>query len=221
MSNNLPATMSSLVTSLETATTVVASTTGGMGFLRMLKDGAWVYGSDDGEVVDGSLWAVNPNSFAMGFQAWDDEGELLGEELALVTEPPILKGNLAKVDGEWKQMLAVQIACIEGDDKGAVLKYGTTSKGGIKAINTLMQDLVKRIKDPKADGKFVPVVELLTDSYKHKKYGKIYTPVLQVHRWLDLDDSMATTVIEAVEEEEIEEEEPQIVAEPTRRRRRG
>ena len=220
MTNNLPATMTSLVTSLETAASAVTATTGGMGFLRMLKDGAWVYGGDDTEVTEGSLWAVNPNSFAMGFQAWDDDGELLGEELALVSEPPVLKANLPKVDGEWKQMLAVQIACIEGDDKGAILKYGTTSQGGIKAINALMQTLVKRIKDPESNGKFVPVVELLIDSYKHKKYGKIYTPVLQVHKWLDLDDSM-TTVEEVLEEEEVEEEEEVVEASPTRRRRRA
>ena len=195
MTSNLPATMTGLVASLETAVTTVSLGSGDIAFLKMLKTGSFVYGSDETEVAENSVWAVNPQAFAMGFQAWglqgsSDEGELLGEEMALVSELPVIKGNLPDVGAPWKQMLSMQLACIEGDDKGLVLQYGTTSKGGIKAVNGLMQALVKRIKDPKADGKFVPVIVLEDEFYKHKKYGRIYTPIFTIEKWIDLADAM-------------------------------
>lgn len=205
--NNLPATMTNLVGSLEQAVTAVAVTSGDTAFLKLLKEGLWVFGADEDEVEKGSTWAVNPESFAMGFQCWGlegspEEGELLGEEMALVSEPPILKANLVVHDAPWKQMLSFQLACLDGDHKGTVLQFGTTSKGGLKAINGLMQKLVKRIKAPDADGKFVPVIELISEFYKHKKYGRIYTPILQVNEWLDFGDGMP----EAEPEDEPEEE---------------
>lgn len=244
MSNNLPATMTGLVGALETAVTKVSQTSGDAAFLKLLKEGVWVYGANEDEVTEGSLWAVNPESFMMGFQAWGaqnspKEGELLGEEMALVSEPPILKSDLPTHDEDgdeinpslWKQMLSMQLACIEGDEKGTVLKFGTTSKGGVKAVNKLMQALVKRIKDPKADGKFVPVITLDSEWYKHKTYGRIYVPILDVQKWLDFDDmivdepeqpqqALEEDAPEAVEAEVVEAE-PEEEPAPRRRRRRA
>lgn len=249
MSNNLPATMTGLVGALETAVTKVSQSSGDVAFLKLLKEGIWVFGADEDEVSEGSLWAVNPESFMMGFQAWGaqnspKEGELLGEEMALVSEPPILKADLPTVDEDgddinpslWRQMLSLQLACVVGDEKGKVLQFSTTSKGGIKAVNKLMQELVKRIKDPKANGKFVPVVTLDADFYKHKKYGRIYNPIIKVEKWLDFADVVITSdEAEAPEEAEADapEQEPEVIeaeaemvedeaeeAPKTRRRRR-
>ena len=33
----------------------------------------------------------------------------------------------------------------------------------------------------------VPVVCLKTDSYKHRRYGDVFTPVLEVVTWVDMD----------------------------------
>ena len=216
--SNLPATMNNLVNALETATTVATESTGDMAFLRLAKDGKWVFGGDDSEVTEDSLWAVNPESFAMGFQSWSIDGELLGEEMALVTEPPVLKSNLPEVNGDWKQMLSCHMVCIEGEEEGLRIQYSTTSKGGVKAINALMQTLVKRIKSPDADGKVVPVLTLDVEFYKHKKYGKIYTPILNVQKWIDSGDTSVEAEPEKIDEEEVVEEVVEEKA-PARRRR--
>ena len=198
MSTKLPAKFTPLVTALAATTERISTGLGDVAFLKLLKEGLWVYGGDETEVEEGNLWAVNPEAFMLGFQAWGEEGspeegEILGEEMALITDPPILKSDLPDVDAPWKQMLSMQLACIIGEDKGTALKFGSTSKGGIKAINQLMQKLVKRIKDPDNEGKFVPVIELKSEFYKHKKYGRIYTPILEIVKWLDIEDVVMTS----------------------------
>jgi len=62
--------------------------------------------------------------------------------------------------------------------------YAAASKGGINAIGKLMGIYGKSVRQ--APNK-LPVVALDRDSYMHsnKAYGKIYTPVLKVTRWVD------------------------------------
>ncbi len=72
---NLPA-VSSLATSLRTIQSEVGAA--GVVILKMDKTGHWVFGADQTEVEDDSLWAINPFSFVHGFIAWGD-GEVLGE----------------------------------------------------------------------------------------------------------------------------------------------
>jgi len=220
---NLPANLNSLVTSLETATVAVSQASGSDPFLRLLKSGEWVYGGDDIDVEKDSKWAANPNSFALGFQAWTTGGELAGEELALVSEAPILKSQLEDVGAEWKPIIACQLVCTSGEDKGVTVLFKTSSKGGIKALNGLMKELVSRIKDPKAEGAYIPVINLDTDNYKHKTYGRIYTPVLTVVAWLE-DTADLTPEPEAEAEPEVVEAEvvePEEEKPAPRRRRRG
>lgn len=225
---NLPANINSLVDSIDATSTAISASTGDVPFLRLLKSGEWVYGGDDVDVAEDSLWAVNPNSFCTGFQSWDDDGELLGEETRLVTETPLMRTDLDDVGAPWKPLLGCQMVCIKGGDKGTEVVYKTTSKGGIKAINKLMKQLVARVRDPEHGGKFVPVVKLDADSYKHKTYGRIYTPELDISTWTDMDTpdtapepkAAAKKVAKAEPEPEVVEDDVEIEDEPPRRRRR-
>jgi len=54
--------------------------------LKMDKRGDWVFGADQTEVDEGTLWAVNPFSFVHGYIAWGD-GEVLGEKMVSVSHP--------------------------------------------------------------------------------------------------------------------------------------
>jgi hypothetical protein len=51
---------------------------GGTVILKMDKTGHWVFGADQTEVEEGSLWAANPFSFVHGYIAWGN-GEVLAE----------------------------------------------------------------------------------------------------------------------------------------------
>jgi hypothetical protein len=197
-----------LAGTLEQAASAIRLASGDMPFLRLLKSGEWVYGGDDTDVEEGSLWAVDPNSFSMGFQAWGDDADLLGEVIHLVTEQPVLRSDLKEVDGEWKSLMGCTLVCIEGESEGVQVSYKVTSKGGIKAVGKLMSDLVTRIKSNPKDGTYIPVVALDMDFYKHKTYGRIYTPVFKIEEWTDEDELMAGDVEpdEGALEDEDEEE---------------
>jgi hypothetical protein len=58
----------------------------------------------------------------------------------------------------------------------------------------------------------VPVVRLKKEHYQHKSYGRIYTPVFEVVKWVPMSGEAAA----AEEEEEVTEE-----GAPAARRRRS
>ena len=217
---NLPSTVNTLVTALETSIAHQSVTAGDTPFLRLLKSGEWVFGGDDLDVETDSKWAVNTSSFGMGFQAWTTGGELAGEEVEPVTNPPILRADLEDVGAEWKPMITVQLLCVSGQDSGLTVMYKTTSKGGVKALKKLMQEIVDHVRANPKSTAYIPVVNMTTDSYKHKQYGKIYTPILDIVDWLE-DTPEAAKAATKVEPEPEPEPEKAAPAARTRRTRRA
>jgi hypothetical protein len=157
--------------------------------IKMDKAGHWVFGADQTEVEDDSLWAVNPFSFVHGFIAWGD-GEVLGEKLTGVANPlPELDPAPAASDKGWEMQVGMTLACINGEDEGMQARYTTTSVGGKKAVQALAVTIAEQVdKDPANP---VPVVRLKKEHYQHKKYGRIYTPVFEVVRWTGLEGAEA------------------------------
>jgi hypothetical protein len=199
---NLPA-VSSLATSLRTIQSEVGAA--GVVILKMDKTGHWVFGADQTEVEDDSLWAINPFSFVHGFIAWGD-GEVLGEKMASVSQPlPVLDEAPPQAKKGWESQVGMSLKCISGDDKGMEARYTTTSVGGKRSVQTLAVALADQVE--KDQNKPVAVVRLKKDHYAHKSYGKIYTPVFEIVEWISMDAD-ATDV-------KVEEEAEQ----PKRRRR--
>jgi len=200
---NLPA-VSSLATSLRTIQSEVGAV--GVVILKMDKTGHWVFGADQTEVEDDSLWAINPFSFVHGFIAWGD-GEVLGEKMASVSQPlPALDEAPPQAKKGWESQVGMSLKCISGDDKGMEARYTTTSVGGKRSVQTLAVALADQVD--KDQTKPVAVVRLKKDHYAHKSYGKIYTPVFEIVEWISMD---AETSDVKVEEE----------AEQPKRRRRA
>lgn len=184
-------------------------------YLKLDKAGIWTYGSEEIEVEEGSRWAINPATMATGFAAWDKSAKV-GEEMeAITSDNVVLRGNLPDVGASWSPQTAMQLKCLSGEDKGAEVLYSTTSKGGVKAFKTMVTAITARIES--GNPGVVPIVEMQVDSYKHKKYGKIFTPELKVVDWLSMDAKEAPDTPklegeegepEEVEQEEVEEEKP-------------
>ena len=171
--------------------------------LKMDKRGDWVFGADQTEVDDGSLWAVNPFSFVHGFIAWGD-GEVLGEKMVPVSQPsPEMEPAPAGAKRGWEKQVGMSLKCISGPDNGLEVRYNVTSVGGKRAVQGLAVAIAQQVESDQT--KPVPVVMLKRDHYTHKSYGKIYTPVFEVQEWMSMDGSKA--------EESAEE------AAPARRRR--
>lgn len=185
---------------------------GGMVIIKMDKTGHWVFGADQTEVEDDSVWAINPFSFTHGYIAWGD-GEVLGEKMASVSEPlPELEPAPSSSKRGWEMQVGMTLACTDGEDEGMQARYSTTSVGGKKAVQALAIAIADQVE--KNEAKPVPLVRLKKEHYQHKSYGRIYTPVFDIVDWVSMDAS-ATDAADAVTEDEAPAEET-----PRRRRRR-
>jgi len=210
---SLPATQDALIKAMQAAVARKPVTnTAGADYLKLHKNGYWVMGADEIDVEDKSQWAVNPNSFAMGYIAWGN-GTPVGEEMALITDSPVLEANLPDVGAQWNQQVGFEMVCVSGEDKGKTVIYKANSKGGLTAFQNLLNDVLHAMeKNPE---EAVAIVELLVDSYKHKKYGQINTPIFKIHKFVAMDADAFGSAEEVEDEPEVVEEEPR------RRRRRA
>lgn len=162
--------------------------------LKMDKRGDWVFGADQTEVDDGTLWAVNPFSFVHGFIAWGD-GEVLGEKMVSVSQPlPEMEPAPAGAKRGWETQVGMSLKCISGPDNGLEVRYNVTSVGGKRAVQGLAVAIATQVE--KDQSKPVPVVTLKRDHYTHKSYGKIYTPVFEVQEWMSMDGGKAEETAE-------------------------
>ena len=163
-------------------------------YLRMGRDGKWIFGADSVEVEKGSQWAIHPLSVEHGYVCWnrEDTGQKkLGEAMVAFNEPkPVLSTLPQHANSPWTEQISFSLVCVSGEDIGTQTKYATTSLGGTAEVrNNLLATLIRRITAEKAkgpiteDSDIVPVVTLGNSHYNHGQYGKIYTPIFNIVRW--------------------------------------
>jgi hypothetical protein len=197
----------------------------GASYMKMTKFGEWVHGREDLEVQEGSTWAIHPQRFAKGFVAWKD-GQIAGEKMAFVlSEPVVLSSDLPEVGATWKTQMAMQLLCMSGEDKGTPVLWKASSAGANKAYDAIFNKIL--VKAQAGELKVMPVVELETEHYKHKDFGKIYNPILKVVDWLEIPSESPTAEAEPKVEAEVEkvekvvEEVKEVKEAPKKRRRRS
>jgi hypothetical protein len=64
-------------------------------------------------------------------------------------------------------------------------RYSTTSVGGKRAVQQLGLAIATQVE--KAPDRPVPVITLSKDSYQHKSYGRVFTPVFEVQEWVSMN----------------------------------
>ena len=203
------------VQSLSTALRAIKEDTGaGVTILKMDKTGHWVFGADQTEIEDDSLWAINPFSFVHGYIAWGD-GEVLGEKMCSISEAlPELDPAPAGAKRGWEKQVGFSLKCLNGEDEGLDARYTVTSVGGKRAAQELAVAIAEQVD--KDQTKPVAVVSLGKEHYQHKSYGRIYTPIFKIVRWASMDGDAASTedAVRADSEVEAPDEDA-----PRRRRR--
>ena len=111
MTAKLPSLTQSLIRGIEqTKTRMEVAGDIDASYIKLEKSGSWVFGAEDTEVSNDSFWAVNPNSLSTGYAAWG-EGECFGEEMAAITDAPIVKTDLADHGVPWKEQVGMQLEC--------------------------------------------------------------------------------------------------------------
>lgn len=169
---------------------------GGDTLLRVdQNDGIFVYGADNVEVEEGSLWAVNPFSFKTGWVCWADrkmngnKNEKLGEKMGPAENPidePALPDEWAAKGGSWVQQVGFDLVCISGEDEGTKVLFQNSSNGAIKAYEATYDAVMDR---PSFDHCF-PICDLKISSYMNKGYNKrIYEPVFEIVDWADAEQN--------------------------------
>lgn len=172
---------------------------GGGLFLRFTKQGEWLFGQDQDDVEEGERFAVNPMSFTNGYIGWEN-GAVVGEHMCSVMDGmPCSQADLEPITGKgqsdgWSAQLGLSMKSLD-EDEPLELRYNATSRGGKQAIGTLADEISARMLEDA--NSCVPIIELDADSYKHKQYGKIFTPILSVVAWADSNG----VVVEEVEDE--------------------
>lgn len=166
----------------------------GKPFIRLLKDGSWVYGPSNEEVQEGSSWVLNLMSFGHGWCCWVDGGanknELKGEAMGSVFQPR--PAQPLPIEGTpFAEQFSFELKCLDGDDEGAEVLYKTASYGGKSAVVSLLDAIRKRAATERV---FVfPVLELQVDHYNHSKWGKTYTPVFEIVGWANANGELSAT----------------------------
>jgi hypothetical protein len=158
---------------------------GGFAILKMDKTGHWVYGADQTEVEDDSIWAVNPFSFVHGYIAWGD-GVVLGEKMTSISNPkPPIDAAPAGATRGWEDQIGLSLKCVSGEDAGLEVRYSSTSVGGKRAVQDLGTKLAEQVD--KDQTKPVAMVLLKKEHYQHKSYGKIFTPIFDIQKWASME----------------------------------
>ena len=195
-------------------------------FLKLDKgNGDWLYGQEETLVEEGSLWAVNPTSLEYGYISWDKNQQVEGEVMVPISRPLPDVGSLRvkdSPDGQptgqngWQYQQSVVMVCVKGEDAGGpgvdpvVCQYKQSSVGSQKLFKSLIDAISAQIA--KGSDAIVPIVEMKSDSYKHKKWGKIHNPIFEIKEWRTLDDGSAPGE---------EPDEPAAEARPARARARA
>lgn len=178
---------------------------GGLPILSLDKDeGFWRFGEDNTELDEKDLLAVNPISFVHGYVAFGKEGlaETLDGDKAEVMVPAdgplphrdtlpelelvkLKRGEEAR-EPSWQLCMGVQMVIIEGPNEGTTVIYKPMSKGGQRMVRKLMAEIGRRLEDGRED--CVPLIEVWSEDYKHRTYGKIFNPLFEVVEWTTAED---------------------------------
>jgi len=213
--NQLPANISKTLQGVKAASQRMQAASGDVKYLKFAK-GIYAYGTDALEVEEGSTWAINLDTVALGFICWAADGSLgkpLGEEMCFLHQEPVFQANLPDVpNGKWQEQCALQLKCMTGEDEGEQVLFKTSTMGGLNAFRELLADIEKHVNAEPGTTALTPVVEMGKSSFNSPKYGKIHRPLFIVRSWLDAN---------APEAEEPENEKPEVAEEAPRRRKRS
>lgn len=165
----------------------------GKALLRLTKTGQWVFGIDNEMLPVGTKLIANPMSISSGYVAWW-MGKIEGEIMQPLSMGPVDHSKLGPVNSGgippgktqasgkgWETQASIDL--ITTGDTPLQLVYKTSSMGGMRELLTLAGEISFGLtEDPR---RAYPVIELAIDSYMHKEFGKVFTPLLPIVGWLD------------------------------------
>ncbi len=161
------------------AKTEAANTT----YLKFSKDGMFAAGINNDPIETDENFVGLVHEAEIGSVLFSPAGAFVDEVTRPVSEGrPILTSDLpdhGPNSGEWRDQMVMTF--LHMPDMGRYV-FKTTSQGGMKALKTLMGEFAASMKTGKRG---LPIVNMVPDSYKHQKYGKINIPTFEIVGWTD------------------------------------
>lgn len=161
-------------------------------YLRILKDGGWVFGQEDHPLKTGTEAVINTLSIQHGYSCWSNndkdpkaKNENLGEILVPVAQNRPERHELENLGFPWNDLYAFDVKVLDGTYKGQEVMHKATSKGGVGAVQGIIDAILARLDE--GSDYICPVVTLGSDSYRHKSYGKTYFPVFEIVSWMNIE----------------------------------
>jgi hypothetical protein len=167
----------------------------GMPRLRFTKQGEFAI-SDTVNIPDGTRCIAHANEIEFGWQKWVN-GQPADTRMGRVADRfvPAQRSELGddnpagwetQDDGTrrdpWQFQATVPITRL---DTSETYQFTTSSKGGLGCVTRLTRMYGGYLQQSgKVPGR-LPIVELRAENYKHKTYGKIFTPAMHVVGWSD------------------------------------
>jgi hypothetical protein len=177
---------------MESRTTVLNTGGSGKPLLRMV-EGKWIFGQSDDAVQKGSHWAINVRSLGWGHVCWTAFKGQKNKRLGLVVGP-LTKEQPPRPDPiegfAFQDYVTFDALCLDGDDEGLEVTYGTNSMGGLRAFSKLRDAIIAQLQ--KDISHPCPVVTLSSEGYKGN-YGQNYNPIFTITGWADLGGNLAAT----------------------------
>lgn len=169
---------------------------GQAGLFLSFKNGDFNYGQNGDCLPLGTRLAANMAGLRVGWKRWFG-GQVTDDMLELLTDqrPVAPRNTLGDNDQAlWERDEKTKVPrdpwqftneLLLADGEGQQYVFATASKGGIGAIGRLCKDYGKLYRQKPG---MVPIVELATDFYMHKEYGKTYFPIFNLVDWVAEDE---------------------------------
>jgi hypothetical protein len=161
----------------------------GLDLLKLTKQGDWVFGQKPTKLAQDDFIAVNPFSVEVGYIAFSDAGELLGEHIASLAAPPIRMDQLPPVASArgWQKQVSVACQILDGANAGTAVVYKTSSVGGMDFAKRIIAEMMAKLRTGNVE--CVPVLDMQVASYQHsnKSYGTIFTPEYEIIQWVNMN----------------------------------
>ena len=157
--------------------------TGSVAYLRFEKTGQWTAGRERASISPSEEFTVSIGDFGHGWVNWAEDNKSsphfetrasIGEALPRESElPPPAPGT------SYTPQLGVTFL---SNSTGVAHEYWTNSKGGVGVLEGLLRAIHKHAPAAALEGPY-PVVTFSASSYRHKKFGLIQTPTINVVGW--------------------------------------
>jgi hypothetical protein len=155
----------------------------------------------DGEVIDEDVEFVpDMSTLSRGYVIWK-KGAAVAEVMAPVASGKRVSesdlpdhGPYEENDGPREQT-SIEFRRVPD---GARYMFKTSSRGGTQALQKLGAEFANRMKISREPS--FPIVNMVSSSYKHERYGKIFVPVFQVVGWTATaanDGAIEAEIVEA------------------------